>query len=99
MYCACVVKKQNAKSSSSEKSGAICLQLCKMQEKVPLFLLDRCRHGNIYGTEAGEAERDVYVPDTRESLQLNSNLDMDVTISSTGAWRKGSMRLRTGPGC
>ena len=34
-------EKQNAKSSRSEKSGAICLQLCKMQEKVPLFLLDR----------------------------------------------------------
>ena len=39
-----------------------------------------CRHRNIYGTEAGEAERDVYVPDTSESLQLNSNLDMDVTF-------------------
>ena len=93
-------EKQNAKSSSSEKSGAICLQLCKMQEKVYRYSYTTvCRHRNIYGTEAGEAERDVYVPDTRESLQLNSNLDMDVTISSTGAWRKGSMRLRTGPGC
>ena len=49
--------------------------------------------------KAVEADKDVC--ETRESLQLNSNLDMDIKISndfSTCTWEKGCMCLHMGPG-
>ena len=81
--------------------GLYACNCSKCKKKCRYSYLTVCRHRNIDGTEAGEADKDVCTPETRESLQLNSNLDMDVTISnglSTGAWEKGSLRLRMGLG-
>ncbi|KAL5514982.1 hypothetical protein EMCRGX_G000084 [Ephydatia muelleri] len=68
---------------AQKRVGLYACNCTKCKKKYRYSYSTVCRHRNIDGTEAGEAERDVYVPDTRESLQLNSNLDMDVTISST----------------
>ncbi|KAL5486739.1 hypothetical protein EMCRGX_G019258 [Ephydatia muelleri] len=68
---------------AQKRVGLYACNCAKCKKKYRYYNSTVCRHRNIYGTEAGEAERGVHVPDTRESLQLNSNLDMDVTISST----------------
>ena len=87
---------------AQKRVGLYACNCAKCKNKYRYSYSTVCRHRNLYGTVVGEADKEVCAPETRDCLQLNSNLDIDqtdVTISndlSTCEWEKDYMRLRMG---
>ena len=100
MNCACVVNSKMPTVRAQKRVGLYACNCAQCKNKYRYSYSTVCRHRNLYETVVGEADKDVCAPETRDCLQLNSNLDMDqtdVTISndlSTCELEKDYMRLR-----